>query len=222
LLPWLRKFSDDVIFERILNTPAGEGFSQDVAAAPEDQSSFAVNFATSIISTSAEVPPVTTPDSMPDPLSLDDSHTLSSHIPLPILPPPATSFDDHNKQLAGDVALHYNAPLPNLSVPLLPVIAPLSAPYYPSRESFRLDPADYSDLVMEGTEKSVREAMTRMRFGFFNDEWSQLTVARQFTTQQIEEIDHMTLSDLCRIAIRILFKASALEKYVYAGVRPAI
>ena len=85
-----------------------------------------------------------------------------------------------------------------------------------------LDPADYSDHVMEETEKSVKEAMARMRFGYFGDSSSQRTIAEQFTPQQIEEIDHMTLSDLCRIAFRVLLKASAFEKYVYAAVCPII
>jgi hypothetical protein len=182
---------------------------------------YSMPFAASVVSTSSDTPPVTTPD------SIDNPNTMSSHIPIPssapltVVPPATVATDDHKKQLMGEIALRFNTSPASLSVLSIPKTAPSSTPYFPSKESFRLDPADYADLVMEETEKSIRDAMNRMRFGFFfKDAWSQWTVAQQFTPQQIEEIDHMTLSDLCRIAFRIMFKASTFEKYVYAGVCP--
>ncbi|KAI9763556.1 MAG: hypothetical protein M1840_000418 [Geoglossum simile] len=155
--------------------------------------------------------------SMPNPNHTPNQITMPTG-PIPIIPQRPPAIDDRNKHhLTGDIALRFNTILATPPIPPIPNSIPLSTPYYPSRESFRLDPADYSDLVMEETERSVRDSMAKMRFGFFRDAWSQWTVARQFTPQQIDEIDHMTLTDLCRIAFRIVLKASALEKYVYAG-----
>ncbi|KAH0558850.1 hypothetical protein GP486_004514 [Trichoglossum hirsutum] len=215
--------ADDVIFGRILNATTGESLSQDMATASEAQKPYVTNLAAGTIPVQSEISPVTTPDSMTDPLSMDSSNTMSENIHMPssapfsIIPPAVTSADDHNRQLAGSAALRFSAPLPNLSAPSIPTTAPLNAPYYPCREGFRLDPADFSDHVLEESEKLIRETMTRMRFGLFREDWSQRAIARQFTTQQIDEVDHMTLTDLCRIAFRIILRASTLEKYVYAG-----
>ncbi|KAH0541235.1 hypothetical protein FGG08_004291 [Glutinoglossum americanum] len=244
--------ADDVIFERILNAPTDddqqakpeEDASQETPAITDVQNPFTINFAAGAIPPLLDAPPVATPDSMTDPLSMDNFNTILNHIPdhipnhipnhisnhilnhipnhismpssnsLAIVPPATAALSDHNKQLTGDMPLRFNA---SLAGPSIPAIAPITTPYYPSRDSIKIDPADYSDIVMEGTEKSVREAMEKMRFGYFRDSYSQWAMARQFTPQQIEEIDHMTLSDLCRIAFRIVFKATALEKYVYAG-----
>jgi hypothetical protein len=157
-------------------------------------------------------------------ISMPNANHMPNPVPVPtgpiaVVPQLPPAIKDHSKQqLTGNIALRLNTTLASPPIPPIPNSATLSTPYYPSRESFRLDTADYSDLVMEETERSIRDAMAKMRFCFFRDAWSQWTVARQFTPQQIDEIDHMTLTDLCRIALRIVLKASALERYVYAGV----
>ncbi|KAH0542524.1 hypothetical protein GP486_008634 [Trichoglossum hirsutum] len=61
-----------------------------------------------------------------------------------------------------------------------------------------------------------------MRFSLFKDVWKTVGLpARRFSARQIEEIDHMTLSDVCKIALRLMLKCSSLEKYAWAlGTTP--
>ncbi|KAI9854669.1 MAG: hypothetical protein M1813_000916 [Trichoglossum hirsutum] len=81
---------------------------------------------------------------------------------------------------------------------------------------------DYHDAVVDAIERRARDAYNSMRFSQFKDVWKTVGLPpRKFSAQQVEEIDHMTLSDVCKTALRLMLKCSSLEKYAYAlGTTP--
>jgi hypothetical protein len=106
--------------------------------------------------------------------------------------------------------------------PSIPDSAPFAAPFYPlplPNCGEHVSVPDYHDAVVEAIVHKVRDAYENMRFSLFKDICKTVGFPpRNFSARQIDEIDHMTLSDICKTGLRLILKGLSLEKYSYGLV----
>ncbi|KAI9767826.1 MAG: hypothetical protein M1839_004340 [Geoglossum umbratile] len=147
------------------------------------------------------------------------------HLPTspPFAGPPLPPLQPHPRELIPPP----NEALPNhLLPPPIPPEEPFIAPFHPlptpNYDPPQVPVPDYHDAVVDAIEKQVRVAYENMRFALFKDVWETVGLpSRKFSIEQVNDIDHMTLSDVCKIALRLMLKCSLLEKYAYAlGTAP--
>ncbi|KAH0560054.1 hypothetical protein GP486_003427 [Trichoglossum hirsutum] len=71
---------------------------------------------------------------------------------------------------------------------------------------------DYHDIVVDVFELVAKQVAEKMRLSIFKDIWKEASMPSPvFSSRQIEKVDNMTLSDVCKSSTRLMLKCSILE-----------
>ncbi|KAI9777760.1 MAG: hypothetical protein M1839_008555 [Geoglossum umbratile] len=150
---------------------------------------------------------------------MDDTPSIAVLTPLTCAaidsPSPLQSLRTVGPATAGGIQPPYASLVP----PSMLDAGHSSAPYYPMPAQGYLKTThtpEYHDALVCAIERTAREVVEKMRFAVFNNVWAEVGVSpRSFSQKQLNEIDQMTLADICKTSLRIMLKCSILEKYPY-------